>query len=313
MSASINSNHLYSNRLIGLNVYFKEMIELYESKKFPKILMLNGKKGTGKFTLTMHFMNYIFSKNEETAYSLKNNTINTNSPFYNLLLNNSSQDVILIKAEEDKNIKIDDIRSLKSTLTKSSLSNNSRFTIIDEVEFLNTNSINALLKTLEEPSDNNFFILINNQQADLVETISSRCLKTNIFLNSIQRNEVINFLIKERGVEELIESNSNISPGLFFRFNEIYSKYKISKNDSIFIKLNILINGYKKYKDKTLINLAYFLIDYSFFQKIQNNENELEFLLDTKSSIIKIINNFVQFNLSINSVMHSIEVKLKNV
>ena len=111
---------------------------------------------------------------------------------------------------------------------------------------MNISSVNALLKILEEPSDNNYFILINNQQADLVETISSRCLKSNIFLSSIQKNEVINYLTKDRGITNLIGSDTNLTPGLFLKYNEIYLKYKISTNDNMFIKLNTLINGYKK-------------------------------------------------------------------
>ena len=178
---------------------------------------------------------------------------------------------------------------------------------------MNTNSANALLKTLEEPSDNNFFLLINNQQADLLETISSRCLKNNIFLNSTQRNNIINYLTEERGIKNLIDTNNDLSPGLFLKFNKIYIKYKINKDDNISIKLNTLISGYKKDKDKTLISLAYFLIDCSFFQKIKTNKNNIEYLLNTKSSIINIINEFVQFNLNINSVLNSIKINLKNV
>jgi DNA polymerase-3 subunit delta' len=306
-------NHRYSTKLVGLDSYINEMINLYEVNRFPKVLLLNGKKGTGKFTLTMHLINYIFSKNESTKYDVKDKSINVDSVFYNQLLNKTTPDIIFIQAEENKNIKIEDIRFLKSTLANTSLSNNPRFTIIDEVEFLNTNSVNALLKILEEPSNNNFFILINNHQADLIETISSRCLKNNIFLNSIQKKEVINYLIKDRKIENLIDLNYNLSPGQFIKFNEIYLKYKIDKNNNIFTKLNILINGYKKEKDKSLISLAYFLIDYSFFNKIKKNENDIHFLLDTKSSIVKIIYDFVQFNLNISSVLNSIKIKLNNV
>ena len=313
MTISTNLNNSYSTKLVGLDSYFSEMINLYEANRFPKVLLLNGKKGIGKFTLVMHFINYVYSKNETAEYNIKNKTINIDSIFYNLLLNNTTIDVILIKGEEYKNIKIEDIRSLKSTLANSSLSNNPRFTIIDEIEFLNTNSVNALLKTLEEPSGNNFFILINNQQADLIETISSRCLKNNIFLNFIQINEVINYLIKDRGIENLIESNNNLSPGQFLKYNQIYLKHKINKNDNIFIKLNILINAYKKEKNKSLISLAYFLIDHFFINKIKNNEKDIDFLLNTKSSIIKIINDFVQFNLNISSVLNTIKIKLNNV
>jgi DNA polymerase-3 subunit delta' len=313
MSSSNNFNQLYSTRLVGLDVYFDEMVKLYETEKLPRIMLLNGKKGIGKFTLVIHLINFIFSKNEKTLYNLKDKSIDINSLFYNLLLKKNTQDVIFIKAEENKNIKIEDIKSLKSIISKSSLSKKPRFIIIDEVEFLNTNSVNALLKTLEEPSDNNFFILINNQQSDLIETISSRCLKTNIFLNSNQRNNVINYLTGDRGINNLIDNNNNLSPGLFLKFNEIYFKYKLTKDDNLIIKLGALIKGYKKEKIKSLISLSYFLIDNYFFDKIKKNELDIEFLLSTKFSIIKIIHDFVQFNLNITSVLNSIKIKLNNV
>ena len=313
MPTSTILNPYYSTKLIGLDQYFDEMVSLYKQKKLPKILLLNGKKGLGKFTLVMHFINYIFSKNETHPYNIKDKVVNINSPFYKLFRNKCTQDVIFIQAEENKNIKIDDIRFLKSTLANSSLTNNPRFIIIDEVEFLNINSVNALLKTLEEPSENNFFILINNQQSELIKTFSSRCLKTNIFLSSIKKNEVINYLIKDRGIKNLIDTDVNLSPGLFLKYNEIYLKYKISKSDSSYDKLKVLINGYKKEKDKSLIALVCFLIDCSFFNEIKRNKNQIEFLLDKKLSIIKIINDFVQYNLNINSVLNTIRNKLKNV
>jgi len=289
------------------------MLNLYDTKNFPKVLLLNGAKGIGKFTLTIHFLNYIYSKNEKTPYNVRDKVINTDSIFYNSLLNQTVQDVLFIKAEENKNIKIEDIRNLKSTLSRSSLSNNPRFTIIDEVEFLNESSVNALLKTLEEPSNNNYFILINNKQAELIKTISSRCLKSNIFLNLAQRKEVINFLLQSSGAENLIDASDDLTPGLFIRFNEIYSKYNIDRNDNIFVKLNKLLNNYKKDKNKFLISLAFFLIDQFFFQLVHKNENKIDFLLNVKSSIIRNINDFIKYNLNINSVLNSIEIKLSNV
>ena len=71
MSASNNLNLPYSTKLVGLDKYFNEMTNLYEKKKFPKVLLLNGKKGIGKFTLIMHFINYVYSKNEPTLYDTK--------------------------------------------------------------------------------------------------------------------------------------------------------------------------------------------------------------------------------------------------
>jgi len=306
-------NPLNSTKLISLNPFFNEMIELYNLNRFPKVLLLCGKKGIGKFTLVVHFLNYIFSKNEKTPYNVKERIINVDSIFYNQLLNQTNQDVLLIKAEENKNIKIEDIRNLKSILSRSTLSNNPRFIIIDEVEFINDNSVNALLKSLEEPTSNNFFILINNQQADLIKTISSRCLKSNIFLKAEETNTIINYLLETNDIESFIDYDNNLTPGLFIQFNEICSKLNLKKNETIKNKISTLLNAYKKNKDKILINLTLFLIEQYFLKSIQTNQNKTDFLLDIKSNINKNINDFIHYNLNINSVLNSIEVKLNNV
>ena len=255
---------LNSTKLICMEKYLIELIELHNLKKFPKVLMLSGKKGIGKFTLVNHFLNYIFSKNEKEPYNLKDKIINKDSIFYNQILNQTNQDVMLIRAEENKNIKIEDIRSLKSILSKSSLSNKPRFVVIDEVEFINENSVNALLKSLEEPSDNNFFILINNQQVDLIKTISSRCLQTNIFLSLKETKMIIDYLLKNNNIKDLIEHDNNLTPGLFIQFNEIFSKLNIDNVDTVHAKIRKLLNEYKKNKNKIFINLTLYLIDQYF-------------------------------------------------
>lgn len=306
-------NPLNSNQLISMDKYFIEMIDLFKMEKFPKVLLLNGKKGIGKFTLVFHFLNYIFSQNEKNPYNLKTKSINTESIFYNQLLSQTNQDVFFIKAEESKNIKIEEIRNLKALLSSSSLSKNPRFIIIDEVEFMSESSVNALLKPLEEPSINNFFILINNQQAELLKTISSRCIKKNIFLSNNDTNEIINFFLDKNDIEDLLIDKKDLTPGLFLRFNSMYLKYKISKNENIVDKIKKLLVGYKKDKNKTLISLCLFLIDQYFLKSIQSNEKRLDFLLNLKSDINKNLNDFIYYNLNINSVLNSIEVKLNNV
>jgi DNA polymerase-3 subunit delta' len=104
MTASLNTKRLYSLKLVGLDSYFNEMLKLYEIKRFPRVLLLSGKKGIGKFTLAMHFINCIFSKNEKIPYDIANKIINSDSIFYNLLLNKTTQSVTFIKAEANKNI-----------------------------------------------------------------------------------------------------------------------------------------------------------------------------------------------------------------
>ena len=75
-------------------------------------------------------------------------------------LNKSNPNLIIIDIDQEKKmIDINQIRELLSNLQKSSFNNKPKFILIDNIEFLNLNSINALLKVIEEPSINIYFIL----------------------------------------------------------------------------------------------------------------------------------------------------------
>ena len=117
-----NHSTFHSIKLISLDSYFNELVNLYESNSFPKVLLLSGKKGIGKFTLIFHFLNYVYSKKEKTKYNVEKKLINLDSIFYNSILSHTSRDVIFLEGVKGKDTKIEDVRSLKSTLSKSSLS-----------------------------------------------------------------------------------------------------------------------------------------------------------------------------------------------
>ena len=134
----------------------------------------------------------------------------------------------------------------------------------------------------------------------------------NIFLNNNETNKIVNFLLENNNIEDLLVDKDNLSPGLFLRFNSIYLKYKISINESILEKLNKLLIGYKKDKDKLLISLCLFLLDEYFLKLIQKNGNKLDYLLNIKSDINKNLNDFIYYNLNIKSFLNLIEDKLSN-
>ena len=53
--------HITDNkRLIGLEKYFNDIIKLINTNSLPKVLMLTGKKGIGKFTLVHHLLAYYY-------------------------------------------------------------------------------------------------------------------------------------------------------------------------------------------------------------------------------------------------------------
>mgnify|MGYP001342408222 FL=1 len=137
-----------SLNLFGISEYFKFLKNLYLKGKLPNVLMLSGKKGSGKSTLLNHFIFSIFDKEN---YDDKNYILNDHSFFYNQFINDIYPNIIYLSGTDIINSKIESIRDLKKKLFKTSISSKPRFIILDDVELFNTNSLNALLKTIEEP------------------------------------------------------------------------------------------------------------------------------------------------------------------
>ena len=303
-------NPFNSNNLIGIDNYFNELVTLYNSNTFPKILLLSGKKGSGKFTLVVHLLNYIFSKN---TYNLKEKSFDLESSFHNKLINNLSENVIFLKHKESENIKIENIRNLKSTISKHSINNKSRFIILDDVEKYNINSSNALLKILEEPSENNFFILIDNKENKIIETISSRAIKMNIFLTKVQKKKIIQFFLQKNKIKSIMNFDYlDISPGLFLEYNHLLSKNNVHEELNFTEKIEKILNLYKKNKDQKLISLAINITESHFFYLYRKNVNRPIELNEIKNKIIYLINNFVKYNLNLKTVFNSIKSQFNN-
>ena len=211
----MNLNPAKQTTLYGHHFEFCNFIGLYKNKKLPNKILLSGEKGIGKSTLAYHLINCILSFDEEHSYDKKNFTINPENKTFKLILNKSNPNFISIDIEEDKkSIDINQIRNLILNLSKSSFNTKPRLVLIDNIELLNINSVNALLKIVEEPNDNIYFILINNNKK-ILPTLKSRCLNYNIHLKSEESFDISNKILG-KNVKELIHEqmiNNYSTPG----------------------------------------------------------------------------------------------------
>ena len=272
--------------------------------------MLSGKKGSGKFTLINHFLTYIFDKK---SYHLESKKINNQTFFYKQYLNSVFPNIIYLDGFNFKNVKVDDIRELKSKILKSNISQMDRFIILDDVELFNVNSLNALLKIIEEPTSNNFFLLINNKTRPIMQTIISRCLEFKILLSNENRIKIIESLIKNNSLNSVIDYKiSNITPGNFYTFNSICEKNNIRIEEDFVNNLENILNLYKKNKDMNLMNLILFIADVYFHREIIDKKKNFEEIYEKKNYVINNINKFILFNLNQNSLINSITNKLSN-
>ena len=302
-----------NTKIYGMDFFFKEIVELYEQKKMPNKILLSGKKGSGKSTLAYHLINYILSKNEEYKYNLENLCINEDNKSYKLLQNNSHPNFFLIDLLlEKKNIDVGQIREMISYTNKSTFNDSARFILIDNVENLNKNSINALLKVIEEPNENVFFILINNSEKNILPTLKSRCLTFKIHLTFNETLNISNSIL-EKNVLDFVNfdllSYYNSPGDIISLFNFAEDKSINLKDHTISSFINLLIeNNYYK-KNKPVKVLLINLIEL-FFLKEYMITNTKTSLINFYHKFIKKINNTEKFNLDEESLFLEFKSKL---
>lgn len=132
-------------------------------KNLPHALLLIGKKGIGLKTI---------------AHSLSSTLTNKNS-------------IITITPDEKQTIKTEQIRNLYDYIRVSQA--NKLIVLINEAEVMQASAQNALLKLLEEPPRNVFFIVTSYAPQLLLSTVRSRLQEINILpITPQQTKELIN-------------------------------------------------------------------------------------------------------------------------
>ena len=293
-------------KLYGLDNYLLELIKLFEKNNLPNKIILSGDKGSGKATMAYHLINYVLSYGEEFSYDKKKFTINDKNKSFKLILNKSSPNFTLIDISENKrNIDINQIRTLITNLNKSSFNDKPRFVLIDNIEYLNVSAINALLKIIEEPNPNIYFILIHNNKK-ILSTLLSRCLNFKISLSHEDSINISNFITNKNIINEINYEliNYYFTPGNFYDLIKISNDFEInlkSNNLKDFLKLLIDKNSYKK----TIFvnNLLYSYIElYLTVNKLYN----------LYSYFVRKINECKKYNLDDESIYLEFKTKVLN-
>ena len=299
-------------KLYGLKKFINQFIQLFDSNNLPNKILLSGQKGLGKSTLAYHLINYVLSRGEKYPYDINKLEINPQNQSFRTILNKSNPNFFLIDiSNEKKTIDINQVRNLINNLNKSSFNDKPRFVLIDNIEFLNINSINALLKILEEPSSNVHFILVNNNKK-ILPTLLSRCINFKIHLSYDESIAIVDKLLNEK-LDTFINKDL-IS--YYFTAGNIYNlaifskenKYNLSNIDlKKFLKIIIKDNIYKK---DSLINYLIFDFFELYFRKINK-----KFILDINnkySYFVKRMSDIKRFNLDKESLFIEFEETILN-
>ena len=298
--------------LFGHHIEFSNFIELYKNNKLPNKILLSGEKGIGKSTLAYHLINHILSFDEEYSYDAKNFKINPDNKSFKLVLNKSNPNFISIDVDDDKkSIDINQIRNLILTLNKSSFNTKPRFVLIDNIELLNINSVNALLKIIEEPNENIYFMLINNNKK-ILPTLKSRCLNYKINLTFNQSFDITNKIL-DQNVLNLINDqmiNYYSTPGSILNLLDFANKNNVDLKDIDLKDLIKQILMEKKYKkDQFIKYLIYSLIEIYFRKNVSVKNIKL---LSVQNYFLKKINYTKIFNLDDETLFMEFEDRVLN-
>lgn len=155
--------------------------------RLPNALLLKGAEGIGKLDLALNFAQSILCDTPlssgfacQSCPSCHWFTQETNPDFRLIQPDALSASDEAPEKEAGKKasreISVDQIRALSNFANLSAHSGGYRVVLIHPAEAMNNNSANALLKTLEEPTDKLLFILVTNKPQQLLPTILSRSL-----------------------------------------------------------------------------------------------------------------------------------------
>jgi len=303
--------------LYGYNKYFEEFKKLFSLKKLPNAMLLSGPKGIGKSTFIFHYINFLFSKTGNKKQSSINHQIEDQNHHAKLLSTQTHPNIFLINNNKlDEEIKIDQIRNLNNFLNKSAFLTEIKIVIIDNAEYLNKSSGNALLKSLEEKKDNTFFFIIHNNQRKILDTIKSRCLEFKIFFNKKEKEDIFRKLIDQYNLNfdssEILNSFYFETPGNLIRYISILSKYEIMINEDIFKNIFILIDKYNIDKNDDIIPLIKVFIEKFYCELLFSKKDNSNSSFLNYSLIVNHINNMKIFNLSKKNTFLVIKNILKN-
>jgi DNA polymerase III delta' subunit len=139
---------------------------LLQSDKLPHALLFCGPSGVGKEIVAKQFCNAALAQMARDQDMFGTATVVSSEAEH--------PDLIWIKPEEDE-IKIGQVRDLPKQLSYAPLVSQVRFVVITNAEQLNVNAANFILKILEEPPAQTFFILLARDRRQVLQTIASRC------------------------------------------------------------------------------------------------------------------------------------------
>ncbi|HCH69618.1 MAG TPA: DNA polymerase III subunit delta' [Colwellia sp.] len=155
--------------------------EQYSNATLPHAILISGVSGSGKLELAQWLVGLLNCKQPNHLVESKERILQSCGHCKSCLLlsSNTFPDHLNLVAQKNS-LGVDDVRYANDFLQKTAYLEKFKTVLIESAETMTQQAMNALLKTLEEPSDNSVIILLTNDSEILLPTIISRCRVLNI-------------------------------------------------------------------------------------------------------------------------------------
>lgn len=156
------------DQIIGHQAVIQQLQQLRQLERWPHALLFVGPSGIGKRKLAQAFAQILVCEQNGTGCGVCGACLR--------VVKGASESLMILEPDEEAAkpvIKVESVRELLASLSLAAWGK-ARVVIIDQAQTLNQQASNALLKTLEEPVENVFFILIGEDLKQFLPTIRSR-------------------------------------------------------------------------------------------------------------------------------------------
>jgi len=171
----VNFNLLKSNEKT-----FDYLIKAYKDDKLHHANLITSAKGGAKNNHTFAIAQFITSQNYIEPNISNDINVTNLDPFNSCKYNFANITYIQSESEKSDLISIEQIRKLRFDIALTKSNSQNHVVIISYIDNLTIEAQNSLLKTLEEPTDNTYFFLLQNSNTYLAPTIISRCISYKI-------------------------------------------------------------------------------------------------------------------------------------
>ncbi|MCI7677990.1 MAG: DNA polymerase III subunit gamma/tau [Streptococcus orisratti] len=181
------------DEMVGQEIISTTLKQAVASGKISHAYLFSGPRGTGKTSAAKIFAKAMNCPNQVDGEPCNHCDICRD------ITNGSLEDVIEIDAASNNGV--DEIRDIRDKSTYAPSRAIYKVYIIDEVHMLSTGAFNALLKTLEEPTENVVFILATTELHKIPATILSRVQRFEF--KAIKQNAIQKHLVTILDKEEI--------------------------------------------------------------------------------------------------------------